>query len=116
MPKGQFADQENTLGIPAVTSTCRSEIPLFFFGSLLALAGLTIYYVGILLSIVRLTFHLGEPFRAWSAAIIWWSGLPSTLGVILAVADLVLMLPARRRRSRADLLPPVLDRQVIIAL
>lgn len=116
MARGQLTEQGNAGGIDAGAATRSSGIPLFFFGSLLGLLGLSVYYVGILLSIVRLAFHLGEPFRAWTAAIIWWSGLPSTLGVILAAADLVLMLPAKRRRSRAVLLPPVLDRQVVIAL
>src|SRR4051812_43380523 len=106
MPKGQLTERENTTGIHAGAAIHRSGMPLFFFGSLLGLLGLAIYYVGILLSIVRLAFHLGEPFRSWTAAVLWWSGLPTTLGLMLVVADLVLMFPAKRRRSRADVLPP----------
>src|SRR5882757_6776629 len=116
MPKVQLTERESIAAIDPVAVTRPSWIALFFFGSLLATLGLTIYYVGILLSIVRLVFHLGEPFRAWTATILWWSGLPSTQGIILAAADLALMLPAKRRRSRADVLPPVFDRQVVVAL
>src|SRR5438552_555370 len=116
MQKGQLTERESIAAIHPVAATRPSWIALFFFGGLLGILGLTIYYVGILLSIVRLVFHLGEPLRAWTAAILWWSGLPSTLGVMLAAADLALMLPAKRRRSRAEVLPPVLDRQVVVAL
>ena len=96
MPETQFRKEASSIGIGAGAVVRTPEIPLFFYGSLLGLSGLTIYYVGILLSIVRLVLHLGEPFRAWTATIIWWSGLPSTLGVILVAADLALMLPVRR--------------------
>jgi len=116
MPKAQLTEREGTVAIQSAAATRPSWIALFFFGSLLCLLGLTVYYVGILLSIARLVFHLGEPFRAWTAAILWWSGLPTTLGMLLAAADLALMFPVKRRRSRADVLPPVLDRQVVVAL
>ena len=116
MPRSQLTEERNPAGTGAPVARRLGEIPLFFFGSLLGLSGLIIYYLGILLSILRLTFHLGETFRTWTASIIWWSGLPSTLGLILVAADLILMLPAKRRHSRTDVLLPVADRQVVVAL
>jgi hypothetical protein len=94
----------------------QKNIPLFFFGTLLCLTGLTIYVFGILFSIVRLTAHLGEPFRTWNQNVIWWSGIPTTLGVLLAAADLAFLLPAKRKRLRRAKLDPVPNRDVVVAL
>ena len=71
------------------------NVPLFFLGTLLILIGLTIYFLGIVFSIFRLTFHLSMPYRAWNQAITWYSGVPTTLGVLLAAADLALLLQWR---------------------
>jgi len=96
------------------------EIPLFLFGALLIGLGLSIYFSGIVLSIIRLAVNfrepLREPFRSWNEAVIWYSGVPSTLGVILVAADLAFLLPGKRRRSRLEALPPVTDRQVVAVL
>ncbi len=92
------------------------DIPLFFFGSLFMLLGLTMYFFGEFVSIIRLTLHLGEPFRSWNQAIVWYSGIPFTLGLLLATADLVLLLPGKRRRLLSHILEPVLDRHVVVAL
>lgn len=91
-------------------------LPLFFFGVLLALAGLALYAAGIAFSLVRLLLNLGEPFRAWNEAIVWYSGVPSTIGVALAALDLALLLPAKRRDSRRRTLDAVADRRVVVAL
>jgi hypothetical protein len=93
-----------------------SDMPLFFFGTLLVLLGLAVYFSGILFSIFRLLLHLREPFRTWNQAIIWFSGVPSTLGVILVAADLAFLLPGKRRRSRVEGLPPISDRNVVVVL
>ena len=90
--------------------------PLFFLGSLMILFGLGTYFFGIAFSMFRLLFQLGEPFRAWNAAIVWYSGLPTTIGVCLAGLDLALLLPAKRRESRRRVLAPVMDKRVVVAL
>ena len=92
------------------------DVPLFFFGSLLLALGLAVYFFSIFFSIVRLTLQLGEPFRSWNQTLAWSSGVPSTLGVLLAAADLALFLPGKRRRSRSQTIEPVHDRRVIVAL
>ena len=100
--------------------TRHKEMPLFLFGALLIGLGLSIYFSGIILSIIRLGVNfrepLREPFRSWNEAVIWYSGVPSTLGVILVAADLAFLLPGKRRRSRREALPPVTDRQVVAVL
>jgi hypothetical protein len=92
------------------------NIPLFFYGTLLGLIGLAIYFSGIVFSIFRLILHLGEPFRSWNQNMIWWSGLPTTIGVILASADLAFLLPRKRKLSRREKLEPVHSRRVVVAL
>jgi glycosyltransferase involved in cell wall biosynthesis len=89
---------------------------LFFYGTLLILFGLSIYFVGILLSVVRLLLPSQESLRALNAAIVWYSGAPCTAGIALAAADLALLFPAKRRRSRAAELKPVPDPRVVVAL
>jgi len=92
------------------------SIPFFLFGALLMILGLVMYLFGELVSIIRLTLRLGEPFRSWNQAIVWYSGMPFTLGLLLAVADIVLFLPGKRRRSLSHILEPVVDRHVVVAL
>src|SRR5579864_3094000 len=96
------------------------EMPLLLYGVLLILLGLSIYFCGIVFSIFRLALNFREPlvgtFRTWNEAVIWYSGVPSTLGVILVAADLAFLLPGKRRRSRAEQLPPVSSRQVVVVL
>jgi len=50
--------------------------------------GLTVYFFGILFSIARLALHFGEPFRTWNQAIVWYSGFPRTLGLVLGAMDI----------------------------
>jgi hypothetical protein len=92
------------------------EIPLFLFGALFIMLGLAVYFSGIVLSIFRLVLNLAEPFRRWNEAIIWYSGVPSTVGLVLAAADLVFLLPGKRTRARVKALPPVTDRLVVAVL
>jgi hypothetical protein len=91
-------------------------LPLFLFGTLLILLGLAGYFLGVFLSVFRLTLGLGESFRAWNQALVWYSGVPSTFGLALAAADLALLFPGKRRRARSKILEPVLDRHVVVAL
>jgi hypothetical protein len=94
----------------------KSLPPLFFFGSLLAIFALAVYFSGILFSVFRLALRLSEPFRTWNADIIWYSGVPFTLGLGLAALDLALLLPAKRRNSRRKVFSPVAEKRVVVAL
>jgi len=103
-----------------VTATSATQArrlpPLFFVGILLIVFGLGVYFFGIVFSMFRLIFQLEEPFYTWNMRILWYSGLPTTLGVCLAALDLALLFPAKRRESRRRILAPVLDRHVVVAL
>jgi Glycosyl transferase family 2 len=90
--------------------------PLFFLGTLIGMSGLLLYFAGILFSVVRLALQLGEPFRSWNETLIWYSGVPSTVGLILAVLDLAFLLPTKRMHSHRRVLEPLVDRHVVVAL
>jgi hypothetical protein len=89
---------------------------LFFVGAILVTLGLGLYFLGILFSLVRLAFNLGQPFLAWNEALVWYSGIPTSLGVVLAATDLILLLPRKRKRSVRRSLPHVEDKDVVVAL
>jgi hypothetical protein len=90
--------------------------PLFFFGALVAILGLTMYFVGIVFSAVRLVLQLGKTARTWNEAVVWYSGIPFTVGLMLAALDLALLLPAKRRESRRKVLEAIIDKRVTVAL
>jgi hypothetical protein len=92
------------------------EVPLLLFGVLILLLGLVIYFSGIAFSVVRLSLHLGEQFRTWNEGMVWYSGLPCTLGVCLILCDLAFLLPGKRRRGRIRPVAPVADRRVAVVL
>ncbi len=92
------------------------DIPFCLYGILFMLLGLAMYSFGEFVSIIRLLLRLGEPFRSWNQAIVWYSGMPFTLGLLLVAADLVLLLPIKRRSSLSRALAPIPDRHVVVAL
>ena len=98
------------------TSIVKRDVPLFFYGTLLIVLGIFTYFLGVVFSIFRLTLQLGEPFRTWNAAIVWYSAVPCTCGLLLAAADLAFLLPGKRKRSRRERPCAVGDRRVVVAL
>lgn len=73
--------------------------PLLFWGFILILAGFAIYLFGNFFSIVRLAFSIGSTARYWNQVIVWYSGMPTSIGVLLCAIDLLLM-PRRRQIRR----------------
>jgi hypothetical protein len=102
--------------VDATDGTLRFQPPLFLIGLTLVLSGLALYFLAIALSIVRLALQMGPEARAWNEALIWYSGMPSTLGVVLMGLDLSLLLPAKRRASKRRTLEPLTSRDVVVAL
>jgi Glycosyl transferase family 2 len=109
-------EAEPSVAIPRSRSVPRATLPLFFYGTLLGLFGLACYFCGIAFSVVRLTLHLGQPFRTWNEAVVWYSGVPTTAGLVLAALDLALLLPGKRKRLRREPAEPVRDRHVVVGL
>ena len=87
------------------------RLSLFYWGILLLCLGAAIYFTGIFLSLIRLTFWMHDPqLRYWNSLVLWYSGLPATLGVLLVAADLFLLFPRKRSRiGRRQLLEAKTD-------
>ncbi len=97
-------------------SSALACLPLLLAGALLICGGLVIYFSGIIFSVIRLGLHLGPVARTWNEAIIWSSGVPSTLGLLLVACDLALLLPRKRMLGRVSEISTVSDRQVTVVL
>src|SRR5258706_920456 len=84
-----------------LVSRLAERLTLFYWAILSLCAGAAIYFTGMLLSLVRLTFFFSDPqLRHWNSLVLWYSGVPSTLGVLLIATDLFLLLPLKRGRRR----------------
>lgn len=90
-------------------------IPLLLWGVLLSSLGLTMYVVGVLLSLPRVLLNLNDwllPFNTW---IVWYSGVPLMAGIVLCLADILLLFHLKRGRT-----PVRMDRfedpRVVVAL
>lgn len=86
--------------------------PFLLWGGLILILGLGVYLFGILLSVVRLLVPLGPSAKEWTEAIIWYSGVPTSFGLLLCLIDLIFMLGRKRKcprwveGSEAGELPP----------
>ena len=77
--------------------------PFFLWGVLLVLVGGFAYFLAVLLAIARL------PFLVWHRELLvrpiefllWYSGIPSTFGVLLIACDLFVFFPFKRQSSRS---------------
>lgn len=92
------------------------HLPLMFWGALLVVCGLSLYFLGIVMSVFRLVLQLPEPVGTWNAMLVWYSGVPTTVGVVLVAMDLAFLLPTKRRRALRKELAPIANRKVVVAL
>ncbi len=77
------------------------RLALFYWAILLLCVGAAVYFTGVILSLVRLTFlSHNQQFREWNSAILWYSVLPVTAAALLIAADLLLIFPAKRKGAR----------------
>src|SRR5437867_360678 len=92
------------------------RIPALYFGVWSILVGLAIYFAAIALSILRLLALRPDLLVDTIAKMLWASGFPTTVGIILITIDLLLFLPSKRRGVRKKL--PALSSQpsVTVAL
>ena len=69
---------------------------LLFWGILLLSTGIGIYLFGIFFSIFRLLFAHSQTVAHWNANITLYSGIPTTVGLLLCAIDLFVLLPRKR--------------------
>jgi glycosyltransferase involved in cell wall biosynthesis len=93
--------------------------PFLLWGSLFLILGFGLYLLGILISLVRILLQLGPAAYEWNQQIIWYSGLPTTLGLLLCGIDLIFMLGKKRQSPRwveGDESGELLESQVTVVL
>jgi hypothetical protein len=85
-----------------------ATLPLSYWGIMFLLFGQLCYFLAIGLSLLRVFAYRTEFLVVMTQKMLWASGFPSTIGVLLGVCDLVLVLPLKRRLGRHALptLPP----------
>lgn len=104
-------DAAPSLASQSSDATTRSEsrrsgierLPFFYWGAWCVGIGLSIYALAIALSIFRLLLMGSDLFVETVARLLWISGFPTTVGVVLIAVDLGLMLPAKRRLARRSI-------------
>src|SRR4051812_3295639 len=74
--------------------------PFLLWGVFLIVVGSTMYLGGLLFSLFRIALALGPGARRWNEAVVWYSGLPTSLGLALSALDLFVVLPRKRRVPR----------------
>jgi hypothetical protein len=69
-------------------------------GVLCLASGLAIYFAAIVLSLVRLLVAPSQEAQKLVATLLWWSGMPSSIGLMLIALDLFFFFPQKRRHQR----------------
>lgn len=75
------------------------RLPLLMCGVLLVALGFAMYVLGVLIGIPRALFGLSGALLRANEWIVWYSGVPLAVGLVLAGADLFLILPSKRERG-----------------
>lgn len=93
-------------GPPAAKPAASHRPQLLLYGILSFCLGIAIYLLGVLLVFPRYLLGLNsllEPISAW---LVWYSGVPIVLGVMLAFVDLVFLLDHKRLNRPVRFEPP----------
>jgi len=107
-------DAARTSRLEPVLAQAR-RIPLLLYGLLLVCLGLAMHLVGVVMVLPRYLLnmnHLLLPFNEW---LVWYSGMPIMAGFMLALGDLLILFPSRRR-SDGVRYEPTPASQVTVAL
>jgi Glycosyl transferase family 2 len=104
------ADDSFSSGGPPFVKT-----PLLMYGILLFCFGITTFLFGVALVVPRYLLGMNAKLHAVNEWIVWYSGIPVTLGVGLALID-VLALLSRKRVDEPVRFDPVADRHVAVTL
>ena len=70
-----------------------SSVSLSFWAVIFLVVGFGVYLCAIFLSILRLVFLHPDALRDAIEVLLWYSGVPTTAGVLLFVIDLGFLLP-----------------------
>lgn len=101
--------------VDAVRSARWTQLPLLLYGFLCVCAGLICYLLGVAMVVPRWLFGLNNMLLPLDVAIVWYSGIPVVVGFALALVDLFVLFPTKRRR-RAARFDPTQSSGITVAL
>ena len=78
-------------------SAWAKRLPLLMYGLLFIAVGTIMYVFGVLMGVPRGLLGLNAQLLPLNTWIVWRSGVPMVIGIILAAVDLFLLLPGKRR-------------------
>lgn len=109
--------QASDLSAPVRPSKKRAyRLRLAMLGSIVLLSGLMMYLSAIVLSLVRLAFFQTPGAAQRIADILWYSGMPTSLGIVLIGLDFIFLLPRKRLHERRIENCPPNPQKVAVAL
>src|SRR6185437_4817505 len=94
----------------------RNRSCLLMYGILLACFGLLMYLAGVLLAFPRLILGNDPRLLALNEWIVWYSGVPLTLGFALALIDLFWLFGGKRSPRPDVRCDPMSKARVVVAL
>ena len=84
------------------------------YGLLFCGAGFSSYFIGVLLGFIRI---FADPHGQWKwfiEQILWYSGIPVIVGLILIFGDLFLLLPKKRKQREVLWMPPTNSKLTVV--
>jgi hypothetical protein len=97
------------------TTFLPTTTPVLMYGVLLFFIGIALYLCGVALVIPRYFLGLNRMLYPISEGLVWYSGIPVTLGIGAAVFDLFILL-SYKRVAEPIRFEPVADKRVTVAL
>ena len=91
------------------------RVPLLLYGILCVVSGLGMYLLGVAMVLPRYLLGVNALLLRPSEWLVWYSGMPVVVGFTLALIDLFVLFPGKRR-STAFRYDPILDPMVTVAL
>jgi GT2 family glycosyltransferase len=76
-----------------------ARVPWLMYGILVFSAGIAVYLTGVLMVFPRYLLGLNRVLLPVNEWIVWYSGMPVLSGILLALADLFLLLGGKRARA-----------------
>lgn len=92
-----------------------SRVPFLMYGVLIFSFGLALYFLGVMMVFPRYLLGLNEALLPLTEWLVWYSGVPIVLGILLALGDLFWLLQAKRGRTEVRF-ESVAHTQITVAL
>lgn len=83
-----------------------ASFPSFLYGVLIGIAGLCVYLTGVLVGFARVLLQVDGQWLWVADRLVWYSGMPVVLGLVLICYDLFVLFPHKRRMEHVRWAPP----------